>query len=249
LVGVVLALLGAVAVLAPATALAQAGPPLVTDDPDTPGDGHWEINLAALGGRSRLGRWDVSAPDADINYGWGEHVQLKLDIPWAFAGEPGQPWRSGLGQVNAGVKWRFVDEDERGFAMSIYPQYLSNWNSSSSNRGITPPDSTLFLPLEVAGKLGSFSVDGEVGRALVEHHGGNWVLGGVVGHGCGEGLECQFEIHKNFEPGNSQTLLNLGLHWKLSESLVLLAALGREVGPRVAEQQVQSFYLGLQFLR
>src|SRR5690348_6718642 len=26
--------------------LAQAGPPLLTDDPETPGNRHWEINLA-----------------------------------------------------------------------------------------------------------------------------------------------------------------------------------------------------------
>jgi hypothetical protein len=30
----------------PAPAFAQGGPPLITDDPDTPGPGHWEINIA-----------------------------------------------------------------------------------------------------------------------------------------------------------------------------------------------------------
>ena len=38
----------AILMVAVGAARAQGGPPLVTDDPDTPGDGHWEINLAAI---------------------------------------------------------------------------------------------------------------------------------------------------------------------------------------------------------
>jgi len=34
--------------LVPARAFGQGGPPLITDDPDTPGPGYWEINLAAI---------------------------------------------------------------------------------------------------------------------------------------------------------------------------------------------------------
>src|SRR2546425_12967779 len=86
---------------------AQGGPPLVTDDPETPGNGHWEINLAATGAHTS-GQWDIAAPDVDINYGWGEHVQLKLDVPWLFVHETDQPWKSGLGAPDLGVKWRFV---------------------------------------------------------------------------------------------------------------------------------------------
>ncbi len=74
------------------------------------------------------------------------------------------------------------------------------------------------------------------------------MLGGVLSHGCGEQLECQFELHKVFEPQNAQTLVNLGLHWKLSDAWVLLGSLGRETGPRNPEQQTAVFYLGLQWV-
>jgi len=30
----------------------QGGPPFISDDPDTPGPGHWEINLGFLGSRN-----------------------------------------------------------------------------------------------------------------------------------------------------------------------------------------------------
>lgn len=230
-------------------ALAQGGPPMVTDDPETPGNGNWEINLAALGSRSRAGRWEVSAPDADINYGWGEHIQLKLDVPWTFVRESGERWKSGLGVGNAGVKWRFVDIEDRGFSMSTYPQYLSGWLASSRNRGITTDAKEFFLPLEVATRFGEFGLDGEVGRNFVRHGKNQWVMGGIVAHACGEDRECLFEVHETRAPHDSHTLVNLGLHWKLSESLVLLASAGHEFSPRTDEQQGFLFYLGFQLLR
>lgn len=58
---------------------------MVTDDPGTPGDGHWEINLASIGSRSSS-YWLIAVPDADINYGWGERVQLKIDTPLNLLG-------------------------------------------------------------------------------------------------------------------------------------------------------------------
>ncbi len=145
------ALLAAAAVVLVAggigTARAQGGPPMVTDDPETPGDGKWEINLAGLGSRTRAGRWEVSVPDADINYGWGDRIQLKLDVPWTFVRESGERWKSGLGAGNVGVKWRFLDGGDGGLSMSTYPQYLSGWLQSSKKRGITSDEKEFFLPL------------------------------------------------------------------------------------------------------
>src|SRR5204863_428992 len=48
----------------PAPAVAQGGPPLITDDPDTPGPGHWEINIAALMAKTRAQR-RVEVPRVD----------------------------------------------------------------------------------------------------------------------------------------------------------------------------------------
>jgi hypothetical protein len=57
----------------PPVAFAQGGPPLVTDDPHTPGAGKWEINHAVIG-QHTPGQWEIAAPDLDINYGWGKNV-------------------------------------------------------------------------------------------------------------------------------------------------------------------------------
>jgi hypothetical protein len=53
---------------------AQGGPPFVTDDPATPADGQFEINIAATAMQQRDSRTLVG-PDVDLNYGWGERIQ------------------------------------------------------------------------------------------------------------------------------------------------------------------------------
>jgi hypothetical protein len=51
---------------------AQGGPPMITDDPGTPGNRKWEINLAvAL--EHRLGETSLDLPAIDLNYGVGEN--------------------------------------------------------------------------------------------------------------------------------------------------------------------------------
>src|SRR6476469_5129623 len=90
---------------------AVAGPPLITNDPDTPGAGNWEINLAATGTHADSG-WEISAPDLDLNYGVGERVQLSIHAGTAWArGEDG-PWATGAGPVELGIRYRILDEDK-----------------------------------------------------------------------------------------------------------------------------------------
>ena len=242
-----LMLLGALAITG--SALAQGGPPMVTDDPDTPGDGHWEINLGAIATHSR-DRWQVAAPDADVNYGWGDHIQLKLDVPWVFSRDDGQHWKSGVGTGDAGVKWRFIDQEKAGVSVSIYPQYSRSMLNSSTRRGITGAGHEFFLPIEISTDLGGTGIAAEVGRNFVSGGGADqWVAGIVAGHGCGEGRECLVELHTTQASGEHLTLLNLGFHWKLDDSLTLLGAAGHEFGSTTDDRRQALFYLGLQITR
>jgi len=62
---------------------AQGGPPMLTDDPCTPGAGQWEINTAFLEDRTATARMR-SFPHIDINYGLGDHIQLKYETGYLF---------------------------------------------------------------------------------------------------------------------------------------------------------------------
>src|SRR5439155_2538760 len=76
-------------------ARAQGGPPLITDDPDTPGPGYWEINLAGVVAR-HPGSQSADLPRVDANYGAGRRVQLKFEVPWVRARNDAEV-RSGIG--------------------------------------------------------------------------------------------------------------------------------------------------------
>jgi hypothetical protein len=234
--------------LAAGAASAQGGPPMVTDDPGTPGDGHWEVNVGAIAAHTS-GRWEIAAPDADVNYGWGEHVQLKLELPWVTTRDDGGPWKSGVGNGGFGVKWRFLDSDSWGFSMSTYPQVTSRLLESSVRRGMADAGHQFFLPVELATEVGGVGVVAEVGHHFANDQPSDWVAGLVAGHSCGTGVECMVEARATQASGQTRTLLNFGLHWTLDESLALLAAGGREFGGRADERQQALFYLGVQISR
>jgi len=227
---------------------AQGGPPMATDDPGTPGDGHWEINLAAVGTHMR-DAWNVDVPDADINYGVGEHIQLNLDLPWTYTNADGH-WRAAIGDTSIAVKWRFLDADAHGFELSTYPRYQSSLSSYAERIGVASPDAEFFLPLEVATKFQAFEIAADLGRHFVQHEDSFWSAGIVVGHACGsEEVQCLAEIHREWRPGDAQTLVNFGLRWKLTDSLTFLGAAGREFGHASEDQARAVIYLGVQLSR
>lgn len=232
-------------------ARAQGGPPLVTDDAETLRGGEWEINLAAIGAFAR-GRREFAAPNADINYGWGKCVQLKLDLPWTFVHEPGERPKSGLGAANVGIKWRFLgsacDSERRaGVAMSVFPQVEWSWLQSSVSRGITEPGKQFLLPLEASTEIGDYKVAFEVGRNFVEHRADEWVAGTAVARACGW-IECAVEIRARAFPHDTQVLANLGVRWKI-DSLELMLGGGREWGRRTDDQLRGLVYVGVKLQR
>ena len=79
-----------------AQVLAQGGPPLLTDDPGTPGNRNWEINIASTHFRSP-GEREIEAPLLDINYGLGDRIQLKYEVPYLFDSDEGARYRTAVG--------------------------------------------------------------------------------------------------------------------------------------------------------
>lgn len=230
------------------SAHAQGGPPLVTDDPDTPGNGNWEINAAIIGARHEQ-HWNLAAPDLDVNYGWGEHVQLKVDLNWASAESANGSRMSGLGATDFGVKWRFVDQDKSGFALSVYPQLLTNLSPSSAARGLTTDNREFFLPAEISTVFGEFQLDAEAGRNFIQRGSDAWIAGVIVAHPCGPNLECGFELHGVLIERRLDPLVNVGVHWQIVKHVIMLAAAGREFGSGAENGQGFLFYFGFQLLK
>jgi hypothetical protein len=207
-----------------APALAQGGPPLFTDDPGTPGPGNWEVNVAmTLDRTSLLSTWGT--PLVDANYGWGERVQLKLEMPWVVASDD-LGTRGGIGNPLFGVKWRFLDEDSAGIAVSTYPQFGFNLVSSSADRGLVERESSFLLPVSAVKTVGPVAVNVEVGRVF-EGGGGEWVWGLAFGHDFGrvEALAEVFGTHGG-DDSSRQIIVNLGGRVPVAPSSTLLVSGG-----------------------
>ena len=118
-------------------AMAQAGPPFRTDDPETPGNKHWEINFGWVGDRNpAAGAYQV--PDFDINYGLGDRIQLKYELPIAIEenrvlppvteNQPVVPGSvlGGLGESLLGIKWRFYQHHPGDPWIARTPSLVNN---------------------------------------------------------------------------------------------------------------------------
>ena len=126
---------------------------MITDDPGTPGNGKWEINLA-IAFEHRPNEWSIDAPAIDLNYGLGDHIQLTLQGGPAFLKRSDHGWIGGLGGTEAAVKWRFLDEEKTGLDVSMFPRMIFNVAQSSVRRGLAEDGTRFQIPFQVAKKFG-----------------------------------------------------------------------------------------------
>jgi hypothetical protein len=240
---VVLAVAAALAVFAP-MAHAQGGPPLLTDDPGTPGNGDWEINVAALD-YDVAGQHTLQVPQLDMNYGAGVRTQLKLQVPWLVQTGNGPTYTEAGGPL-LGVKYRFFDQEKSGVDVSTYPQLQLN---SPGAQRIMGRDIEFLLPIEVVRTQGKFEFDGEAGFNFRQHGLGQWLLGFAVGYQGPKKWEWLAEVHaindRDFD--DRQFLFQAGFRRELSRRYSALFAIGRGLPGSVKRQPTETGYLGIQF--
>jgi hypothetical protein len=238
-----------VSLLAPAHARAQGGPPYYTNDPGTPGNRNWEINLGYMPFLYQ-GTSTTHTPDVDINYGLGDRIQLTFENAWLRVKDGAGAARYGVGQDQLGVKWRFYDNDKTGFAISVFPQASINNPDHSVERGITPPGFSFVMPVEFSKRLGPVDVNWEVGYNVVHRGPDGWLGGLVVGHDLSKKLELDAEFYGlgTFNQSNNQQTLGAGARYKLRPPFILLLMAGRSVAAAHNGQPFFVGYFGMQFL-
>jgi hypothetical protein len=229
------------------TSSGLAGPPLETDDPDTPGPRRWEINLAspfATRDDTRLFQ-----PLLDLNYGVGERVQLKLKPRFAVLDKPGAGAKAGAGNLQLGVKWRFLDQQEHGLSLSVYPQADFNPPGNSVERGLVSEGSQFFLPFQVQRTFGQTKVYAEAGYNWREHQTDEWALGLAVEHALSQRFRLVGELRNlaGDDFGNHEFFFNAGFKWSFHQHATLLASAGRTLHETRGDGPAVFSYLGLQF--
>ena len=236
----------ALLLFAPVLLMAQGGPPLLTDDPGTPGNNNWEVNLGYTADR-QLGENYYETPILDMNYGWGDRVQLKYEMPFVCNSTNNGPLLSGPGDSKFGVKVRFFQDDKLGLNISAYPQIEVNNTQNSVRRGLVFQGPQFLLPMEATKKIGPVDVDLEVGRWFTQQH-SYWISGLALGHQATRRLEVLAEVYSDGDPtGERDNTFDFGGRYRLNRNALVLFMAGRSFSPPSSGQSQLIGYFGMQF--
>ncbi len=233
----------------PRVSFAQGGPPMITDDPGTPGDGRWETNLAmAFSQLPNEGM--INAPAIDLNYGLGDHIQLTLQGGPVILRRSNHGLIGGLGETQAAVKWRFLDEDTSGFDMSMFPRILFNISQSSVRRGLAEDGTRFQIPFQAAMKFGSIGLDLEFGPLISSVGRGEFLYGVVLGRELTKKTSLMGEVHASSRMNLERDVVtvNFGCRHTLNEHAVWIGSIGHDVHSGEDTPLALIGYVGIQLL-
>jgi len=229
-------------------AFGQGGPPMITDDPGTPGSGKWENNFA-IAFEHRPSETSIDVPAIDLNYGIGEHIQLTLQTAPVLLKRSDHGLVGGLGSTEAAVKWRFLDEATGGFDMSMFPRVIFNVAQSSLRRGLAENGTRFQIPFQAANTFGRLHLDAEFGPRASTVGRSEWLYGIVCGFDVAKQTMLMAELHDESRMNFSGDLLtlNFGLRHEFSENYILIVSVGHEL--RSPDQATALIgYFGTQFV-
>lgn len=224
---------------------ALAGPPFKTDDPVPVDLGHLEFYIFATGQRVP-GESSGIGPASEFNYGILPDTQFHIAATWAYDRPEGATSQHGFGDMETGIKFRFLHETDTRPQVSFYP--LVEIPTGDADKGLGAGHTQVFLPIWIQKSFGPWTTYGGggwwrnpgegnrnwtfVGWLLQRDFGEHVTLGGEAFHTTASTLE-----------GRASNGFDLGGQINLGEKHHLLFSAGRNVS---GEPQ-SYFYFGYQF--
>ncbi|MBC7396513.1 MAG: hypothetical protein H7333_03640, partial [Bdellovibrionales bacterium] len=222
------------------------------DDPGTPGCNHWEINVVMSGNLSLTGK-KYELPLLDINYGIGDNIQLKYEVPNLSSQGQGETV-SIVGSSKLGLKYLFFDSEEDAVEFALYPQFeFITPNSKAAERGLESPGNIISLPLLMSKRIGkvaagdlmlttnleyNYSTKADTANSLVVLAGIGMPLTSKLSI-MGE-LSTEQALSKNSEDVREQMVkANLGFIFKAFKQVSLFGSIGESL---VSSDQINHTY-------
>jgi hypothetical protein len=208
-----------------------AGPPFLTDDPEPVDYQHWEAYLFTLGDLSH-GGYSVEGPAVEMNYGVLPDTQLHLIVPMTTVSGGGLPTASGLGDMEFGIKYRFVHETNGWPQIGIFP--FVELPTGDASRGLGNGRTWFQLPLWLQKGWGPWTTYGGGGAVLNsapgqrDHPYGGWLVQRDFGKRLTLGGEL-FSEGRDTDRDKGFAALNFGGYYNVSEHFNLQFSAGHSV--------------------
>jgi hypothetical protein len=230
-------------------------PPMVSDDTGTPGNGNWEINVVLDGDISKDSK-AFELPLMDINYGIGDRLQLKYEVPYVVTwnarfdenGERTTEQASGVSSSRVGVKYRFYDNDRSGLSLAVYPQVefrtpgskLEGEPDEGGEGGVAEEGVTCVLPILLTKEFQRASITANLGaeRTTEDNH-----VGIAASFGVGTRLTDELAVMGEIagqdlnQADERRVLLNFGFRLKISDKQAFVGSVGHDIQDGADGQQ------------
>lgn len=119
------------------SASVHADHPLISDDTETQGRGHWQLELNTDHTRVRKAA-DRRAWEREIKgvltYGLDDRLDVGVALPWLHLSAPDESHGHGIGDTAVLAKWRF-HENGQGWSLAVAPELTQPTGSESRGRG------------------------------------------------------------------------------------------------------------------
>lgn len=239
---------------------AWAGPPFQTDDPEPIDYKNYEFYTFASADGTGV-EMDTAGPAAEFNWGALPNLHLHIIVPLAailpsnnpsFAPAGIGPSAVGLGDIETGVKYRFIRETKH--RPQIGPFVMFELPSGNAANGLGVGSTWYKVPLWAQKRFGPWTTYGGGGETLFDHAAHvigyqNYPFAGwLVQRDIGKKLTLGTEVFYHGPEGlatpqtRSATLLDFGGYYKFRDpGFQLLFAYGHSI----AGQSENYAYLGL----
>jgi len=227
----------------PCASSVQAGPPLVSDDPEPTDRGHWEI-YGFTAGNHVSGETD-GAGGIDINYGGAKDLQLTAVVPLNY--ETGAGGTVGLGNIELAAKYKFVHQADGSPLPDI--AFFPRAFVPTAGRRFGTRRLSILLPLWAQKDLGKWSVFGGGGYDINPGPGQRdfWLTGIGVQRAVSDRFALGTEIYRQTADADDTrrfTGVNFGALYKMNAHWSLIGS----AGPGIEHPRTQgryAFYVAL----
>ena len=199
---------------------ASAGHLFLTDDPEPVEFNHWEAYLFSTVDATHK-QTDATGPAFELNMGALPNLQVHLVIPLAFASPTDAPGAYGLGDIEFGVKYRFIQETDHLPMVGVFPAV--EIPTGDSDRGLGNSRAWWRLPLWLQKSWGAWTTYGGGGYVINpapnqrNYYFGGWLLQRDFGAKLTLGGEI-FVQGKSSNDAGSFAVFNLGGYFKITQN-------------------------------